>query len=705
MDQRKTVLQFQPFQSAIDVAFWTELGHYKLDKLRLSEDAVPIHGHYSASCQTDVPSILQLERSSLEETQASPSSMGTCEVAGTLYNLNTLDRFKTLDRSAALQAEAERIWQTIVTGEAERHSRLLNRFLLLTFAELKLFKFYYWFAFPALKPAVPFTASPAQSLTAAYGPEAASQLAAACDSWRAPESGPQETSADPFWLLVRTASNGMEARPLTAWTQARAEGEVCLAMADPCNLAANPGWPLRNMLLLAAKRWRCQQLRVVCVRELRGKADPTVSIVLDVELPPLPEGWCEGDQSPPAAMGWEPNAKGKLGPRMADLGPTMDPRRLAESAVDLNLRLMRWRAAPSLGTDRLADVKCLLLGAGTLGCAVARTLLGWGVRNISFVDNSTVAFSNPVRQSLYEFEDCLGGGKPKATAAAEALQRIFPSVNAQGVSLSIPMPGHPISPVELEKVAADTARLEQLVAEHDVVFLLMDTRESRWLPTLLAAAGGKLAINAALGFDSFLVMRHGTSASVPDVEPHPTPGPATTTRLGCYFCNDVVAPLDSTVDRTLDQQCTVARPGLAGIAGALAVELMTATLQHPAGAAAPPPAADPLAGNVEALPLGAVPHMVRGQLGGFAQMCLTGQAFSQCTACSGTVVREYRARGWEFLLEALQDPKKLEDLTGLTELHSSAAAMCDDFDESDEDGEGGAAAGPDRDGQDEWMSL
>lgn len=56
------------------------------------------------------------------------------------------------------------------------------------------------------------------------------------------------------------------------------------------------------------------------------------------------------------------------------------------------------------------------------------SLQGWGVRTITFVDSSRVSFSNPVRQPLFEFEDCLDGGKPKAACAAERLKKIFPGV-------------------------------------------------------------------------------------------------------------------------------------------------------------------------------------------------------------------------------------------------------------------------------------
>lgn len=55
-------------------------------------------------------------------------------------------------------------------------------------------------------------------------------------------------------------------------------------------------------------------------------------------------------------------------------------------------------------------------------------LQAWGVRHITLLDNGKVSFSNPVRQSLFTYEDCLNGGKPKAVAAADALRRIFPGV-------------------------------------------------------------------------------------------------------------------------------------------------------------------------------------------------------------------------------------------------------------------------------------
>lgn len=49
-------------------------------------------------------------------------------------------------------------------------------------------------------------------------------------------------------------------------------------------------------------------------------------------------------------------------------------------------------------------------------------------------------------------------------------------------------------PTSLEQVKADVSRLEKLFDEHDAVFLLMDSRESRWLPTVLGAAKGKVGV-------------------------------------------------------------------------------------------------------------------------------------------------------------------------------------------------------------------
>jgi ubiquitin-like modifier-activating enzyme ATG7 len=52
-------------------------------------------------------------------------------------------------------------------------------------------------------------------------------------------------------------------------------------------------------------------------------------------------------------------------------------------------------------------------------------------------------------------------------------------------------------------------KLEALILEHDVVFLLLDSREARWLPTVISGIYNKICLTMAVGFDTFLVMRHG----------------------------------------------------------------------------------------------------------------------------------------------------------------------------------------------------
>lgn len=39
---------------------------------------------------------------------------------------------------------SQRIWQDILSGEAERSPTLLARFLVLSYADLKRFRYYYW---------------------------------------------------------------------------------------------------------------------------------------------------------------------------------------------------------------------------------------------------------------------------------------------------------------------------------------------------------------------------------------------------------------------------------------------------------------------------------------------------------------------------------------------------------------------------------
>lgn len=125
----------------------------------------------------------------------------------------------------------------------------------------------------------------------------------------------------------------------------------------------------------------------------------------------------------------------------------------------------------------------------------------------------------------------------------------------------------------------------------------------------------------------------------------------------------------STKDATLDQQCTVTRPGIAAIASALLVEVLVSVLQHPMGAAAP---ATTLAEDRGDHPLGVVPHQIRGFLATFTNMPITGKSYDCCSACSDRILDAYRTGGWDFIQRALNEKGYVEDLSGLTEVRTTA---------------------------------
>lgn len=54
------------------------------------------------------------------------------------------------------------------------------------------------------------------------------------------------------------------------------------------------------------------------------------------------------------------------------------------------------------------------------------------------------------------------------------------------------MPGHPVGESLLQSTLDSIKQLDELIKSHDIVFLLMDSRESRWLPTLLGAVHQKV---------------------------------------------------------------------------------------------------------------------------------------------------------------------------------------------------------------------
>lgn len=159
-------------------------------------------------------------------------------------------------------------------------------------------------------------------------------------------------------------------------------------------------------------------------------------------------------------------------------------------------------------------------------------------------------------------------------------------------------------------------------------------------------------------------MRHGTSIN----------------KLGCYYCNDIVAPTDSLSDRTLDQMCTVTRPGLAPMAASTAVEMLASILQHP-----DQHNASSSRGEEQGSILGVIPHQIRGMLARFNNIQITGQAYDCCTACSDDIINKYHEEGIDMLMNVFNDDEYLTKLSGLHDLYKASEDALKDISIESED--------------------
>lgn len=628
--------------SFVESSFFVQLSDLKLNKFKLDTSYREIVGYYNYNAlgKEQQPSLNLIDSSfsRLDEFCKQLPKKSYFISKGKLLNVNSIEEFKNINKKDFLQEAVVSILNCIKDKSFVNNTTLLSMFFLLSYADLKKYKFYYWVAFPQVQ----------SNWTIISQSHSISYLM---------KDG--VTFEDQFYIL----DDGL--KKVATLFDYKNTDFLTILFIDTCSYKNTVSYILRNFLT-ALSIHNFQKVKIEVLKY--NHRDFNYTMVLkndDFDT----DYW---DNTAPRSFGWERTSQGKLGPKLANLSALIDPLQLASQATELNLKLMKWRLVPELDLQLIKKTKALILGSGTLGSYIARCLLAWGLEKITFVDNGKVSFSNPVRQPLFFYEDCINGGAPKAEIAATNLRKIYPLVEAKGYSLEIPMIGHPVKYEEKEKKAYE--QLLALIEDHDVIFIALDSREARWLPTLIGNARHKIVINSALGFESYLVMRHGNiNPSIPLKE-------QLTGRLGCYFCNDIVAPKDSLTDRTLDQMCTVTRPGVALMASSLATELLVSIQQSPDKQYSKHIVDEK--SNI----LGSLPHQLRGFLHNFELLKLSSKNFKFCTACSVAVVSEFNNKGWDFVKTALNDETYLEKLTGLQEFikeAEQAASVLDDFEDSD----------------------
>lgn len=277
-----------------------------------------------------------------------------------------------------------KIWEAIQDGTIYSCPSLLASFVVLSFANLKKYKFSTFFAFPALHTDQPWTTAGEASEKSGNdsgGPNElekeeltgieTTSLVDSVQTWRygvdarqhgfflakRVRHGKQPGSGDTGEGKAENVGNAQENhRPITpkspgeilgySWSVSSlssfetgffndTEAEDCfVCFADPSNYPNSPGWMLRNLLILVRRRWGLEKVQVLCYRDIQSRRDQARSVILNLKImessesAPTQRSEEEQTSEMPKVTGWERNRAGKLGGKVADLTEYMDPERL-----------------------------------------------------------------------------------------------------------------------------------------------------------------------------------------------------------------------------------------------------------------------------------------------------------------------------------------------------------------------------------------
>lgn len=157
---------------------------------------------------------------------------------------------------------------------------------------MKKYKFHYHFAFPALQSLPSWDIEPGQAIER-LTPEQSSTLYEKLSTWRYSV----DTRQHGFFLTKRIKEEldgpeaGWRVGALGDYEQDFFEdkpGETIIerlvAFTDPSTETENPGWPLRNLLVLVRKRWGLNKVRVLCYKETQVTRDMPRSFILPLRV-------------------------------------------------------------------------------------------------------------------------------------------------------------------------------------------------------------------------------------------------------------------------------------------------------------------------------------------------------------------------------------------------------------------------------------